>query len=83
MSASPFLSIATACALRDALHDQPLEPGTRRQYPGSASSTSSTPAYGSRTYRGRHRSVFSESIVADAIIYFFGTTIPAAVAVVP
>ena len=85
MSASPFLSIATRVLPSDTLFMiSRFTEGTRRQWPVYASSTTSTPGVW-LTYRygpapiGCLRKASSPTCVR----YFLGTTIPAAVAVVP
>ena len=85
MSASPFLSIATRVVPSGTLFmTSRLTVGTRRQYPGFASSTTSTPGvWLTNRYGPAPIGCFLKPSSPTWVRYFLGTTIPAAVAVVP
>src|SRR5947208_10369497 len=85
ISASPLLSITARVVDSGTLFmTSVFTLGTRRQYPGYASSTTSTPGlWLTNLYGPAPIGCFLKASSPTSVRYFLGTTIPAAVAVVP
>src|SRR5436309_766902 len=85
MSASPFFNIATRVVPSGTLlMTRRLIDGTLRQYAGYASSTTSTPGvWLTNLYGPAPMGCLRNPSSPTCVTYFFGTTSPAAVAVVP